>query len=149
MDTGNDTLRAYCTLDRIDHADTHLVVADSADRMTPESWAREILEGPPAVTRARLTAGWTMLGLRVHHRGPDAIAGWPIACRDAEHVRLQGDSLIGLTGQLVTRATGAGVEFATFVQLGNPMARALWAKVLPTHLEIVDSLLRRAAERAG
>ena len=56
METGNDTLRAYCTLDRIDHADTHLVVADRADRMTPESWAREILEGPPAVTRARLTA---------------------------------------------------------------------------------------------
>ena len=149
MDTGNDTLRSYCTLDRIDHADTHVVATERADHMTPELWAREILEGPPAATRAQLTAGWTMLGLRVHHRGADAIAGWPIAYMEAEHVRLQGDSLIGLKGQLVTRVSDAGVEFATFVQLGNPMARALWTRVLPTHLEIVDSLLRGAAERTG
>lgn len=149
MKSASDTLRACCTLDRIDHVDTHLLVTDRAGDMAPEWWAREILEGPPAVMRARLTAGWTMLGLPVHHRGPDAIAGWPIAHRDTEYLRLQGDSVLGLTGQLVTRVTDGGVEFATFVRLGNPMARALWATVLPTHLKIVDSLLRGAAERAG
>lgn len=149
MKPDTDTLRACCTLDRVDHVDTHLLATDQPRTRTPEQWAREILEGPSAVMRARLTAGWTMLGLRVHQRGPDTIAGWPIAHRDAEYVRLQGDSLLGLTGQLVARVTDDGVEFATFVQLANPVARALWARVLPTHLEIVESLLRGAAERAG
>lgn len=148
MDTEHDTLRACCTLDRIDHVDTHLLATGRASDKTPELWAREILERPPAVMRARLATGWTMLGLRVHQRGTDAIAGWPITHRDAEYVRLQGDSLLGLTGQLVTRVTDGGVEFATFVQLGNPLARAVWARVLPTHLEVVGSLLRGAAKRA-
>ena len=88
-----------------------------------------------------------MLGLRVHHLGPDSIAGWPIAHRDADCVRLQGDSLLGLTGQLVTRVTDGGVEFATFAQLDNAVARAMWARVLPTHLQIVERLLREAAAR--
>ncbi|TRW79997.1 hypothetical protein FK535_20195 [Mycolicibacterium sp. 018/SC-01/001] len=147
MDADADTLRTYCTLDRIDHVDTHLL-PDTRDR-TPEQWAREILEGPPAATRALLLAGWTMLGLRVHHRGPGAIAGWPIIHRDSEHVLLQGDSPLGLTGQLVTRVTEDGVQFAAFVRLANPAARALWARALPTHLKFVDSLLRGAAERTG
>ena len=90
-----------------------------------------------------------MLGLRVHHRGPDAIAGWPVAHRDADYVLLQGDSLLGLTGQLVTRVTDGGVEFATFAKLAHPVARAMWARVLPSHLEIVERLLREAAERTG
>ncbi|RZT25286.1 hypothetical protein EV589_1018 [Mycobacterium sp. BK558] len=147
MKPDTDTLRACCTLDRIDHVDTHLLATDAPRARTPEQWTREILEGPSAVMRARLTAGWTMLGLRVHHLGPDSIAGWPIAHRDADCVRLQGDSLLGLTGQLVTRMTDGGVEFATFAQLDNAVARAMWARVLPTHLQIVERLLREAAAR--
>lgn len=149
MEPDTDTLRSCCTLDRVDHVDTHLLVTDDPFARTPEQWAREILEGPSAAMRARLTAGWTMLGLRVHHLGPDAIAGWPIAHRDADYVLLQGDSLLGLTGQLVTRVTGGGVEFATFARLAHPVARTMWARVLPTHLEIVERLLREAAERTG
>lgn len=147
MEPNTDTLHMCCTLDRVDHVDTHLLATDEPLARTPEQWTREILEGPSAAMPARLTAGWTMLGLRVHHRGQDAIAGWPIAHRDADYVRLQGDSLLGLTGQLVTRVTDRGVEFATFVQLDNALARATWARILPTHLEIVERLLRQAAER--
>ena len=147
MEPKPDTLYAYCTLDRVDHVDTHLLVTDQPFAKTPEQWAREIMEGPSVAMRARLTTGWTMLGLRVHHRGRDAIAGWPIAHRDTDYVRLQADSLLGLTGQLVTRVTEGGIEFTTFAQLDNAWARAMWARVLPTHLEIVERLLREAAER--
>src|SRR5689334_2495271 len=149
MEPDSDTLRAWCTLDRIDHVDTHLLPTADPRSRTPEQWAREILEGPGPAMRARLTAGWTMLGLRVHHLGADAIAGWPVVHRDADYVVLQADSLLGLTGQLMTRVTDAGVEFATFARLSNPVARALWARVLPTHLDIVERLLQEAAERSG
>lgn len=148
MSTDFDTLHACCTLARVDHVDTHLMRTDAARLRTPEHWAREIMEGPPAATRARLAAGWTMLGIRLHHRRP-VIAGWPITHSDGEYVRLQGDSMLGLKGQLVTRVVDDGVEFGAFVQLGNPAARALWKRVLPAHLEIVELLLGEAADRAG
>ncbi|PRC59165.1 hypothetical protein C6A85_24820, partial [Mycobacterium sp. ITM-2017-0098] len=65
----------------------------------------------------------------------------------AEYIRLHGDSRLGLTGQLIARVTGDGVVFATVAQLSNPPARSVWARVLPSHLTIVRSLLQDAAER--
>ncbi|AFM19372.1 Protein of unknown function (DUF2867) [Mycolicibacterium chubuense NBB4] len=146
MTIESDTLLACCTLARVDHVDTHVLPTARPTSRSPEMWMREILENTSAAMRARLTAGWAMLGLKLH-RG-DTILGWPISHNDAEYVRLHRHSPVGLTGQLVTRASGDGVQFATFVQLSNPAARALWRRVLPTHLEIVRSLLREAGERA-
>jgi len=143
----DDGLLACSTLPRIDHVDVHLLQCGATT--TPEAWAREILEGTSAAMRVRLRAGWTMLGIGLHHGEPDTIAGWPITHNSAEYVRLQGDSRIGLTGQLVTRVTDDGIAFATFAQLSNPLARTLWAKVLPGHLTIVRSLLEGAVERIG
>jgi hypothetical protein len=88
-----------------------------------------------------------MLGLRLRPGDPATIAGWPIADRDVEFVRLQAVSRLGLTGQLVTQVRSDGIVLATFARLGNPVMRALWARVLPTHLTTVRSLLRGAAER--
>jgi hypothetical protein len=143
MTIESDTQLACCTLSRVDHVDTHVL----RTTRTPQMWAREILENTSVAMRARLTAGWTMLGLRLRRSSAHSIAGWPITRDDAEYVRLQGDSRIGLAGQLVTRVVDGGVVFATFVQLGNPVARAVGARVLPTHLAIVESLGRGAAER--
>lgn len=143
----DDELLACSTLPRIDHVDVHLVHIDPTALDSPESWAREILEHTSAATRIRLRAGWTMLGIGLHHGDADTVAGWRIAHSSAEYVRLQGDSRLGLTGQLITRVTGDGIVFATVAQLSNPLARSVWARVLPTHLTIVRSLLKEAAER--
>lgn len=145
----DDGLLGCSTLARVDHVDAHLLRVDSATLASPERWAREILEHTSAAMRIRLRAGWTMLGIGLHHGEPVTIAGWPIGHNSAEYVRLQGDSRLGLTGQLVTRVTDDGVVFATFAQLSNPLARSLWATVLPGHLTIVRSLLEGAVERAG
>ena len=142
-------LLACCALPRIDHVDVHLLRTEPARGQTPEQWAREILEGPPAAMRARLCAGWTMLGIKLRHRELRAVAGWPITHSDSSYIRLQGDSRVQLTGQLVTRRTAQGVEFATFTQFGNAAARLLWNRVLPAHLRTVESLLRDAARRTG
>ncbi len=142
----DEALLACTTLSRVDHVDVHTLSPTSA-LQTPEAWARIILEGPPAATRLRLRAGWTMLGLRLHRGDADVIAGWRITHRDTEYLRLQASSALGLTGELVTRVTDDHVVFATLVRLGNPAARLLWARVLPTHLTVVRSLLEGAAAR--
>ena len=143
----DDELLACSTLSRIDHVDVHLAHIAPTALDSPESWMREILEHTSAATRFRLRAGWTMLGIGLHHGDADTVAGWRIAHSCAEYIRLQGDSRIGLTGELITRVTRDGVVFATVVQLSNPIARSVWARVLPTHLAIVRSLLEDAAQR--
>ena len=125
------------TVERIDPGDDLL------------GWAREILEGPGAAVRLRLRAGWTMLGIRLHRGARDAIAGWPITHHDREYVRVQSNSPIGLSGELITRMAGDRVEFATLVRLDNPAARLVWARALPTHLGVVRSLMDGAASRVG
>lgn len=143
----DDELRRCSTLARIDHVDAHLVHVESGALASPELWVREILEGTTTAMRVRLRAGWTMLGIGLHHGEADTVAGWRITHRSAEYVRLHGDSRLGLTGQLITRVTADGIVFATVVHLSNPVARSLWSRVLPTHLTIVRSLLQEAAER--
>lgn len=143
----DDALLACSSLRRIDHVDAHLLRIDRSPTGTPEEWAREILEHTSVRVRMRLCTGWSALGIALHHGRHDTIAGWPITANTAEYIRLQGDSRVGLTGQLVTRVSDEGVTFATFVRLGNPVARMIWAKVLPTHLAIVRSLVEAAADR--
>ncbi len=145
----DDELLECSTLPRIDHTDVHLVHIEPTALDSPESWAREILEHTSAAMRVRLRTGWTMLGIGLHHGDADTVAGWRIARNSAEYIRLHGDSRLGLTGQLITRVTGDGIVFATVAQLSNPLARSVWAKVLPTHLTVVRSLLQGAAERVG
>ena len=144
-----DDFLGCSTLTRIDHVDAH-AFAPGGEPRDPLTWAREILEGPGAATRLRLRAGWTMLGIRLRHReAADVIAGWPVTHHDSAYVRLQAASPIGLSGELITRVAGDRVEFATLVRLGNPVARLVWAQVLPTHLSVVRSLMNGAAARAG
>lgn len=147
IDPGDDLL-ACSTLSRIDHVDVHSLTSGDGPR-DPLGWAREILEGPGAAVRLRLRAGWTMLGIRLHRGAPDAIAGWPITHHNLEYVRVQSSSPIGLSGELITRMAGDRVEFATLVRLDNPAARLVWARVLPTHLGVVRSLMDGAASRVG
>lgn len=152
----DDSLLAGSTLSRIDHVDVHRLRTEHALQHTPQEWAREILEGPSTAMRVRLHLGWTALGIALHrgavsialHRGAvDTIAGWPVSDSGVDYVRLQSDSRIGLTGELLTRVGDHDVTFATLVQLANPVARRVWASVLPAHLNIVRTLMQGAADR--
>lgn len=145
----DDALLACTTLSRIDHVDAHQLHTDRAGTHSPEQWSREIIEHTSSAMRLRLRTGWTALGIVLHHGEPDTIAGWQIAHNSPDHVRLQGNSRLGLAGELVTRVTEDDVTFATFVRLSNPAARLMWAKVLPAHLTIVRSLVQAAAERTA
>jgi hypothetical protein len=145
----DDALMACGALTRVDHVDAHQFLTAGSGGRTPEAWAREILEATSPSMRRRLRMGWTMLGLGLDHDAADTVAGWRITHNDANFIRLSADSRLGLRGRLVTRVTGDTVTFSTLVQLDNPAARLVWAKVLPTHLRIVRSLVEGAAERTG
>lgn len=73
------------------------------------------------------------------------ILGWPIAHSGEDHLLLAAESCFGLHGQLLFRPSRGGLLFATMVQTDGHLARSLWARVVPTHVHVVEALLRLAA----
>jgi hypothetical protein len=140
------SVRALSTLDRVDYADAFLL-EDGAER-TPEQWARAVLEEAPAAVRSSLLSGWTSIGLKVG--GSDgSILGWRLRRSTPDHVLLAADSRIGMPGELLFKRQERGLLFATFVEHGNPAARAVWAGVEPVHVRIVRRLLEHAYGRVA
>jgi hypothetical protein len=134
------------TLPRIDYADAFRVNVDV--HVTPEQWVRGMLQDAPARVRARLVLGWTALGLRLGPPwSPERALGWKVTHSDAAFVLLAADSWLGLRGRLLLRREPDGLLFATFVQLGNPAVRRLWAAITPHHQHVVRSLLTHAVVR--
>ncbi len=52
---------------------------------------------------------------------------------------------LGLSGELLFERQQHTLLFATFVQLDNPIARALWAGIAPRHRQVVRDLLEQAS----
>lgn len=144
-----DDVRALSTLARIDYTDTFMV--DRSLGADAEQAARAVIDDAPADVRARLYAGWTALGLTlgtpVNSR---RVLGWKIERLGADALLLQANGRLGLRGELLFRRDpGADrLLFATFIQLGNPVARRIWAGITVRHQEIVRSLLTHAERRA-
>ena len=140
--------RALSTLDRIDYADAFLVDVAGAAGRTAEDWARAVLEGAPAATRATLRSGWTALGLKLDRAGSGrSVLGWEIRERSPDVVLLGCDSRVGMPAQLLLRRDPGALLFSTFVQHDNPAVRAAWAGVVPVHVPTVRRLLAQARER--
>ncbi|WP_194818706.1 hypothetical protein [Nocardia sp. XZ_19_385] len=139
---------AFATLADIGHSDAHLLRTNrSADR-SAEQWARAILEDVPGEVRAALERAWKVIALGLAPVGTErTVAGWSIAHASPDYVLLQTESTFGFAGQLLVRRSEKGVLLATFVQFHDPAARAVWDRVLPTHLGFVQSLLEALADR--
>lgn len=138
--------RAITTLARIDYEDAFAVAAGAEH--TAEEWIRAVLTEAPARVRRRLWLGWVALGLRLGAPWSSGrVLGWKVKRRDATVVLLAADSWLGLRGELLFRSDPDGLLFATFLQLTNPAARALWAAITPHHQRVVRSLLTHAAGR--
>ena len=141
-----DDARALSTLARIDYDDAFMVrgVVDLA----PWQWAQAVIDDAPARVRARLYTGWLGLGLRL---GPpwssQRVLGWRVARSAPDSLLLKANSWLGLRGELLFRSQSDGLLFATLIQLTNPVARSVWARVTDTHQHVVRSLLTHAAGR--
>jgi hypothetical protein len=93
-------------------------------------------------------AAWMTLGLRLAPPTSQRHAlGWEIRHNQAGAVLLGARSRIGMPAELlVTRHDGA-LLFDTFVQHNNPVARAVWAAIEPTHERVVPAILRQFRRR--
>ncbi|MGH3639055.1 MAG: hypothetical protein ACRDUX_08495, partial [Mycobacterium sp.] len=108
-------------------------------------------EDAPASMRSQLLSGWKALGLKVGSNagvGSGSVLGWPIRRSTPEVVLLAADSRIGMPGQLLITIRPEGLLFATFLQHRTVATRPLWAAVERTHVDVVRTLLERAAHDA-
>lgn len=137
--------RALSTLGHVDYEDAFLVETGAAEGRTGEQWARAILEGAPSSMRRRLRRGWFALGLKLGSTRSDRLVlGWEVRRSAPDFALLAAGSRLGLPAELLFERRGDTLLVATFVRQRNPLARALWAAVAPTHRQVVPYLLERA-----
>jgi hypothetical protein len=115
---------------------------------TGEQWARAILEGAPASTRAAAISAWSALGLRLGWtRSDQLVLGWELRRSTPDFALLAAGSPLGLSAEVLFKRRRETFLFATFVELKNPGARAPWAGVAPAHRQGARYLLAQAAGR--
>jgi hypothetical protein len=137
--------RALSTLSHVDYEDAFLVETGPARDRTGEQWARAILEGAPGSTRTSLSRGWSALGLRLGSTQCDRfVLGWEVRRSTPDIALLGASGRLGLSGELLFARQQDTLLFATFVQLENPIARTLWARIAPRHRQVVRDLLEQA-----
>jgi hypothetical protein len=105
-----------------------------------------MLEGAPRSMRKTLRFGWFALGLKLDSTPSDrSVLGWEVRRSTPDHALLAAGSRLGTPAELLFKPQPDSLLFATFVQLQNPIVRAIWAGVGPKHREVVPYLLERAA----
>jgi hypothetical protein len=139
------TARALSTLSHVSYEDAFLVETGPAHDRTGEQWARAILEDAPVSTRNALSRGWSALGLRLDSTQSDRfVLGWAVRRSTPDVALLGASGRLGLSGELLFERQQHTLLFATFVQLENRLARALWARIAPRHRQVVRDLLEQA-----
>lgn len=114
-------------------------------RATPEHWARAMFGDVPSPGEVFI---WRFcLGLRLRPGpSPETVAGWRIAARREDSIRLEAASWF-LSANLVVR-TGAGrVALETSLHYDRAPARVLRRPLSAVHRAVVPGVLRSADAR--
>jgi len=136
-------VRVASTMGRVDYADCFLLATGLTPPGTAEQWSRTVLEDAPPNTRRALQLGWGSLGLQLGpERSERYVLGWEIRRNLPGEILLAAASPLGLQGELLFQHLPDGLRYATFVRLETPEARGLWARIEPSHRQIVPKLLR-------
>jgi hypothetical protein len=132
-------------LPRVDYTD-RFALASRADA-TPERWARAMFGDVP--NAGEILVWRVILGLRLH-RGPSpsTVAGWRIAERGDNWIRLEAESWF-LAANLVVRAVSDEVSLTTAVHYKGALGRVVWTPCSAVHRRLVPRVLRRGADRIG
>ena len=138
--------RALCTLSHIGYEDAFLVETGPGQDRTGEQWARAVLEEAPIVMRSALPWAWFALGLQQGStRSARFVLGWEVRRSTPDFVLLAASSRLGMPAELLFERRQHTLLFATFVELNNHIARAVWAGVAPGHRQVVGYLLEQAS----
>lgn len=138
-----ESTRALSSLPRIDYADAFTLSTDAGADATAEQWARAMFGDVPSPTERLIWRGF--LGIRLSRgRSPDTVAGWRIAERGEDWIRLEAASWF-LTGNLVVQAADGHVLLGTFLRYDHRLARGVWPPLSAVHRRLAPGLLRDAA----
>jgi len=143
--------RMLSTLSRIDYSDAHLVDTVRARDRTAEDWVRAILAGAPNHVRRTLRSGWASLGIQLGPADdPELVLGWEVRRSAPDFALLTAaGARLGLHGEVLMMRRERSLLLATFVQLGNPAARAVWTGVAPGHRQVVRHVLGSGVRHAA
>jgi hypothetical protein len=139
-------IRSLSTLPSPDYCDLYTITTATAGDLSPEGWARALLEQAPLSRRSAYRL-WRLLGLRLGPPGsPDHVQGWRIADRGSDWIRIESGSWY-LTAQAVLRRDRERVSVSLFLGYDHPVAALVWAPVGVLHRRAVPVMLRQAVER--
>lgn len=139
----DDSALARAGLARIDYVDQFLLAPVDGLRATAEEWARALFGDTPSLSERFI---WeVLLQLRLHRgRSPSTVAGWQVAQRGEDWIRLESASW-ALRAELVIRRTDASVSLTTFMQYDRSIGRVVWTLLSAIHRRLAPGLLRDGA----
>ncbi len=140
-----EAIQSLSTMENPDYVDLFTLTTPGAHERSAEQWARAMFEDIAGI-KAQLI--WrVLLGLRLSwRRTPDHVAGWLIAERGDDWLRLEAASWF-MTGHLVVQAGGDQVSLVTFIRYDRRMAARIWTPLSAKHRQLAPGLLRQALER--
>jgi hypothetical protein len=142
-----EEIRSQSGLARIDYVDLFGVAAPAARESSPEQWARAAIDTAAGAGGQFVWRG--VLGLRLAARtSPDHVAGWTIAKRGNDWIRLEAASWF-LTAHLVVRIDEDEASMATFIRYDRPPASLAWPRLARFHRRAMPGLLIRAARHVA
>lgn len=134
-----DEIRALSTMTDPSYVDVFTMTGGVPGR-SPEQWARVMFE---VVVGRKAQLLWRgLLGLHLK-AAPDRVAGWKIADRGDNWIRLEASSWF-LTNHLVVQADDDHVSLATFIRYDRPVASRIWPPISKRHRHAAPGLLRQA-----
>ncbi|MEV0118208.1 hypothetical protein AB0H77_34035 [Streptomyces sp. NPDC050844] len=135
-----ESFRALSSLSVIDYVDRFAIATDVV--ASPEQWARAMFGDVPSPAERFIWRG--LLGIRLSRgRSPQTVAGWRIAARGEDWIRLEAASWF-LAGNLVVRAADGRVSLGTFLRYDRWLGRLLWPPLSAVHRRLAPGVLRDA-----
>lgn len=132
-----DAVLALGSLDRVDYVDSLTYTTDVT--ATPEQWARAAFGDVPTVGERLVWVG--LLHMRLSPgRSPDTVAGWRIADRGPDWLRLEAESWF-LSGNLVFHVTEHTVSLTTFLRYDRKYGNLVWPPLSAVHRRLAPGLL--------
>lgn len=137
----SEAIRSCSPMAGPDYVDAYTVTAPGARALSPEEWARAVLEETPLGRQARPL--WRALGLRLGPPGsPDYVQGWRIVAGGEDWIRVETTAWFA-TAHAVCHVDDDAVSIALFLQYHQPAGALFWAAVGVLHRRGAPALLRQ------
>ncbi|MEU1280669.1 DUF2867 domain-containing protein [Streptomyces sp. NPDC005805] len=140
-----ELLRAGSALPAVHYADVFTLTTGADPATTPEEWARAMFGDVPGPGERFIWRG--LLGLRLAPgRSSETVAGWRVAQREADRIRLEAGSWFLACELLVHRGEGR-VSLGTFLHYRRRLGRTVWTPLSAVHRRLAPGLLGDAEAR--